>query len=68
MQYWIDKTSYGNKIMGGDSTEEYTLHSKTGWGSRVNPQIGWYVGYIEKANNTWIFALNIDQKQIRFEV
>ena len=108
MQNWIDKTSYGNKIMGGkidnfwlvgnirisakeqvqfikklvesklpfksinqdivkqimvsDSTKEYTLHSKTGWGTRVNPQIGWYVGYIEKANNTWIFALNIDIK------
>jgi len=33
---------------------------KTCWAARATPQIGWYVGYIEKPGATWIFAMNID--------
>ncbi len=47
-------------IMITDSTNKYIIHSKTGWGLRVKPQIGWYIGYVEKNKNKWIFALNID--------
>lgn len=44
------------RIMITDSTKNYVIHSKTGWAKRI----GWIVGYIEKADNDWIFALNID--------
>ncbi len=48
------------RIMITDSTKNYVTHSKTGWGIIKNSQIGWFVGYIEKAENIWIFAMNID--------
>ena len=65
------------KIMITDSTKNYVLHSKTGWAMRIKKQIGWFVGYVETKNNTWIFALNIDikkkedskrRKQITYEI
>lgn len=60
-----------------DSTDNYTLHSKTGWAMRIPNQIGWYVGYIETKKGTWIFALNMDindnsdakyRQQITYEI
>ncbi len=48
------------KIMITDSTNNYMIHSKTGWGVNRTPQIGWLVGYVGKVNNTWIFAMNLD--------
>ncbi|MCU0286279.1 MAG: class D beta-lactamase [Acidobacteria bacterium] len=38
----------------------YILRGKTGWASRVAPQIGWFVGWLEKTGNVYFFALNID--------
>ena len=45
-----------------DQGEDYSLRAKTGWASRPTPQIGWYVGYIEKPGVTWIFAMNMDMR------
>ncbi len=65
------------EIMVTDSTENYVLHSKTGWALRIENQIGWFVGYVETKDNTWIFALNLDiktkedskwRKQITYEI
>ena len=47
-------------IMINDATDQYVVHAKTGWSQGV----GWYVGYIESNNNTWIFSLNIDMDNI----
>lgn len=46
-------------IMMVKHTPEYTLYAKTGWATRLNPKIGWYVGYVETKNDVWFFALNI---------
>jgi beta-lactamase class D len=43
-----------------DSSQTYKLYAKTGWTARVDSQIGWYVGFVKAAEDTWIFALNID--------
>jgi len=43
-----------------NKTENYTLHAKTGWAVRFTPQIGWYVGWLERDNNVYFFAMNID--------
>jgi beta-lactamase class D len=60
-----------------DSTENYIMHSKTGWAMRAKNQVGWFVGYVEKKNGKWIFALNIDignksdaklRKKISYEI
>lgn len=48
------------KIMITDSTSNYIIHSKSGWETKTNPQIGWLVGYVEKEQNIWIFAMNMD--------
>jgi beta-lactamase class D len=37
-----------------------TLHGKTGWTTTQNPDIGWFVGWVQHENNTYAFALNID--------
>ena len=50
------------KIMIVEQTPDYTIRAKTGWAARINKQIGWYVGYIEKGENVYFFAINIDIK------
>ncbi len=36
------------------------LRGKTGWAVSAEPQIGWFVGYLEIPDNTYSFALNVD--------
>lgn len=47
-------------IMVFEQTPDYTLRAKTGWATKINPQIGWFVGYLEQNNNVYFFATNID--------
>ena len=46
-----------------EETEAYRLSGKTGWASRVEPQIGWFVGYLEKDGNVYFFATNVEQPE-----
>lgn len=48
------------QIMLIEKTPTFTIRAKTGWATRLTPQIGWYVGYIETANDVWFFAMNLD--------
>lgn len=54
-------TSYANlnSIMLAEETPHYRLHAKTGWATRNAPAVGWYVGYLEVAEDVWLFALNM---------
>jgi beta-lactamase class D len=47
-------------LMVMEKNDDYTLRAKTGWATRMAPQIGWYVGYVETSGDVWIFAVNID--------
>jgi beta-lactamase class D len=47
-------------IMLVEQTDNYRLYAKTGWAVRGMPKIGWYVGYVETAQDTWFFAFNAD--------
>jgi len=47
-------------IMLIDSSDSYKYYAKTGWATRTEPQIGWYVGFVIRENGTWLFALNIN--------
>lgn len=38
----------------------WTLYGKTGWATREVPQVGWWVGWVEKEGRVYTFALNID--------
>jgi beta-lactamase class D len=43
-----------------ESREGRTLHGKTGWQFSADPQIGWWVGWVERDGKTYPFALNMD--------
>lgn len=43
-----------------EKTETYELHGKTGWLLDTKQQIGWWVGWVERENKSYPFALNID--------
>jgi beta-lactamase class D len=44
-----------------EKTDTYELHGKAGWAiGPTAPQIGWWVGWIERENRVYPFALNID--------
>ncbi|HPG33665.1 MAG TPA: class D beta-lactamase, partial [Lentimicrobium sp.] len=43
-----------------DSVPGRSLYAKTGWAARIAHQIGWYTGFVKAADNTWIFAMNMD--------
>jgi beta-lactamase class D len=50
-------------IMIMEQTPDYTIRGKTGWVGfvgNVKPQIGWYVGYLEKGKDVYFFATNIE--------
>jgi beta-lactamase class D len=49
-------------IMLSEKTPYYHLYEKTGWAARNAPAVGWYVGYLEVAEDIWLFALNIDTR------
>lgn len=48
------------EIMPREETREYALRGKTGWLFDAKSQIGWWVGWIERDNKIYPFALNID--------
>lgn len=47
------------RVMQAEQTDNYKLYAKTGWAARMNPQIGWYVGYVETSDDVWFFAINL---------
>ena len=47
-------------IMRHREGEGWTLFAKTGWAIRDEPNYGWYVGWLETADDTWLFAVNVD--------
>lgn len=61
-KYPFDDVHYDalKKIMYVKSIDNCAVYAKTGWGSSVKPQIGWYVGYIETGADVYFFASNID--------
>ena len=73
MNRWISPKLYRNElpfkvehqrlvkdIMIVEAGRDWILRAKTGWQARVEPQIGWWVGWVETPTGAVIFALNID--------
>ena len=46
-----------------EQTDKYILRAKTGWSSAYTPQVGWFVGYVEKGSQAYFFAAEIDIKK-----
>jgi len=51
------------RIMIYDQNDEYTIRAKTGWALRVEDQVGWFVGYVEKGSDVYFFAINLQSKK-----
>ncbi|MBI4915501.1 MAG: class D beta-lactamase [Acidobacteria bacterium] len=47
-------------VMIVEAGPDWILRAKTGWGARMTPQVGWWVGWVERADGAVFFALNID--------
>jgi beta-lactamase class D len=43
-----------------DSNSNYIMRAKTGWGFENNTDIGWLVGWVEKAGSAYFFAINVE--------
>ncbi len=46
-----------------EKNDNYILRAKSGWAFDVTPQVGWYVGYVEREGKAYFFALNLDVKR-----
>ncbi len=53
-----------------EQKDTYVLSGKTGWGTNVDgvKNIGWYVGYIERNNNVYFYALNFANQDSNFDL
>lgn len=47
------------KIMISHEMDNYIIRSKTGWANTSKQSIGWWIGYVEKKNNTYFFATRL---------
>lgn len=43
-----------------EAGRDWILRAKTGWQARLEPQVGWWVGWVEWPEGPVFFALNID--------
>ncbi|MCI3205185.1 MULTISPECIES: OXA-62 family carbapenem-hydrolyzing class D beta-lactamase [Pandoraea] len=43
-----------------EANADYVLHGKTGWFVDKKPDIGWWVGWLERDGNLTMIAMNID--------
>lgn len=46
------------EIMLVEQTDSYAIYAKTGWAA-TTPQVAWYVGFVTKRDETWLFAMNM---------
>ena len=46
------------EVMREEQGADYVLYAKSGW-TGPEQHVGWYVGYVEKADETWLFAMNM---------
>jgi len=50
-----------------EKTARYELHSKSGWLVTTEPELGWWVGWIERKSGIFPFALNMDMDTAKAE-
>jgi beta-lactamase class D len=46
-----------------EKADKYILRAKTGWSDFYTPQVGWFIGYVEKGTEVYFFATEIDIKK-----
>lgn len=56
----LDAVRSNIEIERGDG---YVIRAKTGWAISVEPNTGWYVGYVERGEDAWFFATYVAIEQ-----
>lgn len=51
------------EIMILEKTDQHTLRGKTGWARDVDPEVGWFVGWVENSQGVHYFATLILSKE-----
>ena len=51
------------EMMVVEDTPNNVLHAKSGHLYSTQPEVGWYVGWVERGAKVWFFALNLDINQ-----
>lgn len=56
-----------------EKTDKYIIRGKTGWSQDFDPWVGWWIGYVERGDNVYFFATELDMKknedaQKRYEI
>ena len=51
------------RMMITETTNSYVIHAKTGWTRNGGMDIGWWVGYVEKAGTLYFFATRITKSR-----
>jgi beta-lactamase class D len=51
------------RVMITEETDSYRISAKTGWTRENNTNTGWWVGYLETNNNTYLFATRLLQNR-----
>jgi beta-lactamase class D len=46
-----------------ESGNGWILYGKTGWENAPNPGVGWWVGWVQRGEQIFVFALNLDIHQ-----
>ena len=39
--------------MVAEKKPRFSIYGKTGWAASAEPQVGWYVGYLETHDDVW---------------
>jgi len=50
------------QVMLVEQSPGHSLWAKTGWATKTDPPIGWYVGYVETRKGAWFFAMNMNAR------
>lgn len=66
-QFPLEPSAYETlrTIMLVQENKDYAIRAKTGWAARLDPKIGWYVGFVETRGSVWFFAMNIDSEEMK---
>ncbi|WP_442800716.1 class D beta-lactamase [Shewanella sp. AS16] len=48
------------QMMLTEANADYIIRAKTGYGVSLKPAVGWWVGWVERDDNSYFFAINID--------
>ena len=60
LPFRLDHQRLVKDVMINEAGPDWILRAKTGWQARVEPNVGWWVGWVERPDGPVFFALNID--------